>query len=365
MAGAGRAPPVRAAGPPKFPDAATLTRWREEARAEIVRRRQGISPRGWRVASVEVNSFDVHELAQAGQLGEYDYEIAVTITHERIEKGLAPADINYSWSRDTYNVGELIRGERPARTPIATRAMLDSRSKAITQELQQGLSEVAAEQTLGINREGFPADIRAGIDRLIELCRTRIVTARTDEDFAKAQEELVKLQQIDERREEIEALFALFKECFAKYKAWQEQAAKRRPSSKVDQKRYYEAEAAKQLVGAGGAVEVPTVKKLSAEERALVEARARSLAARQVPKAGRLLAVTVEFLEPGPQDQLVLELPDVQITFSYLESLGARGIPTERRDSFAVRHEELLAGEEAVARTPVVAAPGRTGYPRL
>jgi len=349
-------PPAHVAGPPGLPDEATLAQWREEARAAIVRRQGAIARQGWRVAGVEVNSFEMHELAQRGQISAYDYEIAVTITHERLEKGMSFSDINYSFSRDTYNVGELIRGERPAtRTPVATRRMLDDKSQKVTQELQRRMQEAAAEQTLGISGPDVGTRARDPIDELIEICRVRINTAQTDEDFAKAGEELSKLQQVEERREEIDALFELFNERFAKHKAWQEKAAKERPTSQVARKRHIEAEASKQLVGVGEPVEVPAVKKLSAEERALIEARAKSMAARHVPKGGRLLSVTVKILEPGPQDLLVLELPDVEVTFSYLEGLDTRGIPSKRQDSFSVKHEELLSGEEDSARGPVVA----------
>lgn len=307
--------------------------------------------------------FDLHELAQRGRVTEYDYEIAATVTYERIEKGLSPSEINYSWSRETYNVGELIRGERPsARTPLVTRRMLDNKSQQVTQALQRRLQEASEEQLLGIQGPDFGDRAREEIDELIELCDARTNSAHSDEDFAKAAEELAKLQQIDPGREEIEALGERLKERHAQQQGWKEEAAKQRPTSKVARRRFYEAEAAKQQLGAGEPVYVPALRTLSAEERALVEARARALAARNVPRGGRLLSVTVDIAKPEPIERLTERLPDVTITYSYLEALNARGIPAERIDQISISHEELLAGDEAADRKPVVVTPERVGY---
>lgn len=360
------APAARAGSQPDRPDEATRARWRAEATAEIARRQQARAPRGWRVASVEVNLFDLHELAQRGQVSEYDYEIAATVTFERIEKGPSPSDINHSWRRETYNVGELIRGERPStRTPLVTRRMLDSKSEQVTQALRGRLQEAAEEQLLGIRGPDFSDRAREEIDQLITLCETRIETARSDEDFAKAAEELAKLQQVDQGRDEIDALAERLGERYAQQQRWKEEAARDRPTSKDAARRYYEAEAVKQQLGASGAVSLPAIRALSAEERALVEARGKALAAQNVPRGGRLLSVTVDIAAPQPAERLTGRLPDVTITYSYLEALNARGIPAERIDQLSISHEELLAGDEAADRKPVVVPRARGDYTRI
>lgn len=352
-----RESPERTPGELKKPDAAKLAQWCEEARSEIMRRHQSKAPQGWRVAGVEVNSFDTHEYAQGEQITEYDLEAVATITYERIDKGTLPSDINFSWSRDTYNVGELIRGERPARTPLATRAMLDQKTQEIERSLREELSESAARQLLGIPDENPEARMRKTVEELIDLSRTRIDTARTNQDFAKAMENLRNLQLLGANSEVVLTLNERLARRYAEVNAWQEEAAKKRPSSPVAQMRYYRTEETKQLLGVGGLVEVAPAKKLTKEERALIESRAKLLAARQVPKGGQLLSVNVEILELKQADPLFPKFPDVQIEFHYLEGIDARGLPLERVDGLSVPHQDLLAEQPPEQRRPVVPAP--------
>jgi hypothetical protein len=352
-----RESPERSPGGLNMPDAAKLAQWCEEARSEIRRRHQSKAPQGWRVAGVEVNSFDTHEYAKGEQITEYDLEVVATITYERISKGTLPSDINFSWSRDTHNVGELIRGERPARTPLATRAMLDQKTQKIDKSLRERLSESAARQLLGIPDEDPEARIRETVEELINLCRTRIDTARTNQDLAKALEDIQKLQFVGVDSKVVVALNERLGQRYAELNAWQEEAAKKRPSSPVAQMRYYRTEETKQLLGVGSLVEVAPVKKLTKEERALIESRAKLWAARQVPKGGQLLSVDVEIQEPEEANQLVVKLPDVKITLHYREGIGARGLPAERHDSWEISHRDLLAEQIPEPRTPVVSAP--------
>jgi len=352
-----RESPERSPGGLKMPDAAKLAQWCEEARSEIMRRHQSKAPEGWRVAGVEVNSFDTHEYAKGEQITEYDLEAVATITYERIGKGTLPSDINFSWSRDTYNVGELIRGERPARKPLATRAMLDQKTQEIERSLREELSERAERQLLGIPGEDSEARARKIAEELIPLCQTRIDTARTNQDFAKALENIQNLQLVGADSEVVLTLNERLAQRYAEVNAWQEEAAKKRPSSPVAQMRYYRTEETKQLLGVGGLVEVAPVKKLTKEERALIESRAKRWAASQVPKGGQLLSVNVEILELSRADPLFPKFPDVQIIFHYREGIDARGLPREMVGGLSVPHQDLLAEQQPEQRRPVVSAP--------
>jgi hypothetical protein len=244
---------------------------------------------------------------------------------------------------------------------MATRAMLDRKSKELDDKIVSELGSMAKYQQMGIDDPSAEERIKKLVDDLKGIVRQRINIAQKEEDFAKAADDIAKIQQInpggDDR--EVDELLGLLSDRYSEKFKWVEEAAKERPQSIVNLRRRMDVAAKEQALGSEGLVDTSLLpRKLTDTERTVIERRAKAMAQENVPKGWVLVSAKVDITDRTEYGNLlVTRIPNVTIEATYREDMGVRGIPRVWSDAWSVTSEELLE-EQKQTRRPVESIKG-------
>jgi hypothetical protein len=333
--------------PSKSINDVALDKWGHDADDALLQREGSKAPPGWKISGVEKH-FDVESATDSQNLVASEVGVSATVTYEKIDKSADRSRFNYSWTRVSYSLDELIQPEQvaqqPTRRPVVSRAMLDDMTRRQDSETIMTLSSMAEKQGKGEDTALEEGHLQQITNERKNLTARRLDIATTNEDFAKVAEEIAKIQSVDfgPSDPEVDRLSRSLGEKYATQKKWIPEAAKARPDSAVAQKRLQDERSTLQLLGQDESPEVSTTRTPTAEERVSIERQARAIAEHEAGRRkGELVSVTVSIEDPGLDAGGLLSNGWIVSMIATYRVVNERGLPCMEIEK-SVHRSELL-----------------------